>query len=112
MIAWPNYAAGLRELSTVTHTEILSGPIISSAKDNFPVFVHSISNVRIPIEMETSSASSSAKQHFVSLSLLSDLIRLSLLTVLQQYFFLQSKVVNLRSNPQPGGREPCIYVPQ
>jgi hypothetical protein len=26
--------------------------------------------------------------------------------------FLQSKVVSLASNPQPGGPGPCIYVPQ
>jgi hypothetical protein len=28
------------------------------------------------------------------------------------FFFLQSKVVSLASNPQPGGPGPCIYVPQ
>jgi hypothetical protein len=27
-------------------------------------------------------------------------------------FFLESKVVSLASNPQPGGLGPCIYVPQ
>jgi hypothetical protein len=39
-------------------------------------------------------------------------LEVSFLWISQQYFFLQSKVVGLGSNPQPGGPAPCIYIPQ
>jgi hypothetical protein len=39
-------------------------------------------------------------------------IRFLFLWIPQQYFFLQSRVVSLACNPQPGGPGPCTYIPQ
>jgi hypothetical protein len=61
-----------------------------------------------------STSSSLAKLPFLSHSLSQKIapycIWFSLLSTSWQ-IFLQSKVVSLASNPQPGGLGPCIYVP-